>query len=235
MILKIPRSEPAAGRTGLVMLLVLLALLSLTTACVSNPASKTRSLAVQVDDAARTFVQDAARQGTTAQSYFALFVPENTVNRRHRVRFLEALTRSFRAAAPEASLQLNTSADRVFFLSRHRASGWTPPAGGDQPTEALALACRNGTSLGWTSLHAFWGQYNRLLIGDNAWIQNLPESVRADLAHPLRYVVRATVRLTDNPDAVTYVHDLQLDLVEVGKERTIFSGNFPLTLSYPLP
>ena len=83
-------------------------------------------------------------------------------------------------------------------------------------------------------MHAFWSQYNRLLIGDDAWIQSLPASVRADLSHPLRYVVRISLVLVANPNVTTYIHNLNLELVEVGKERNIISQSYPLVLSYSL-
>jgi hypothetical protein len=132
-------------------------------------------------------------------------------------------------------MQYNASADRVFFLSRHKAPGWEIPDGGGASGDILSREFRNGTQAGWTILHAFWGQFNRLLIGDDSWIQNLPESVRADLSHPLGYVIRAGVSLDSSPNRITHVHSLHLDLVEVGSERTVFSGSYPVVLSYPLP
>lgn len=203
--------------------------------CGSTTPGERQPLSVQVDRAAEDFFDDLAGKGTEAQSYVALFLPERAVNKRHLLRFREALENALRRAAPKAGMQYNASADRVFFMSEHRPPGWKDPAGGGSSPAVLAREFKAGTPEGWTILHAFWSQYNRLLIGDDAWIQGLPESIRADLSHPLRYVVRAWVSLESNPDVTTYIHALDLELVEVGMERTISSERYPLILSYPLP
>ncbi|MHC4944489.1 MAG: hypothetical protein ACYTG7_15845 [Planctomycetota bacterium] len=214
--------------------LCLLVLFALSMACASNDLGPARPLALQMSDAGDAFFSDLAKQGTMAQSYFTLFLPQDTVNKRHLLRFREEMEKSLRASAMKATMHYNASADRVFFLSKHKAEGWQPPANEGRSGEVLADEFRKGTHAGWTILHAFWGQYNRLIIGDDAWIQNLPESVRADLSHPLRYIVRVGVTLESSPNMATFVHRLQLSLVEVGKEKVVFTGYYPLVLSYPL-
>ena len=229
------RNAPSrnASSPGALLGAVAAVVLALTAGCAST-GGKARPLAPQLDEAATAFFADAAQAGTRAQAYFALFLPQGTVDGRHLVAFRDALEGALRRGGPGAGLQYNASADRIFFLSRHRAPGWDPPAGADDAAETLARAFLLGTPEGWTAFHALWGQYNRLLIGDDAWIQNLPDSIRADLSHPLSYLVRAEVVLTDNPDAVTFRHDLILSIVEVGKERTRFTGRYPLTLTHAL-
>jgi hypothetical protein len=209
-------------------------LLALSLACASSGAGPARPLALQMGEASVAFFSDLAQQGTMAQSYFTLFLPEDTVNKRHLIRFREELEKGLSASAAKATMYYNASADRVFFLSKHKAEGWQPPANEARSGEVLSDEFRKGTPAGWTILHAFWGQYNRLIIGDDAWIQNLPESIRADLSHPLRYVVKVGVTLESSPNMATHVHRLQLALVEVGKEKVVFTGYYPLVLSYPL-
>ena len=209
-------------------------LVALSMACASNDAGPARPISTQMSEAGAAFFSDLSQQGTMARSYFTLFLPRDTVNKRHLVRFREELEQALSASAAKATMHYNASADRVFFLSKQKAEGWQPPANESRSGEVLADEFRKGTPAGWTILHAFWGQYNRLIIGDDAWIQNLPESVRADLAHPLRYIVRVGVTLESSPNMATHVHRLQLALVEVGKEKVVFTGYYPLILSYPL-
>jgi hypothetical protein len=220
-----------AVKTGLLLFMGL----ALLPGCAASGQGQTRPLAIQTDEAAAAFFDELASSGTAAQAYFTLFLPDRTVNRRYLLGFREQLEQALRRGAPKASMHYNATADRVFFLSRYRPEGWKTPEGGEAPGEILSKEFRNGTPAGWTVLNAFWSQFNRLLIGDDAWIQRLPESVRADLSHPLTYVVRAGVSLESNPDITTYVHRLTLELVEVGKERSVFSGSYPLVLSYSLP
>jgi hypothetical protein len=210
--------------------------LCLLPGCAAGPAAQSRPLAAQIDERAAGFFDDLASRGTAAQAYFTLFLPENTVNKRYLLSFRDRMEQALRKAARRAGMHYNASADRVFFLSRYRPPGWkTPSAGGDRSGEVLSREWRNGTAAGWTALHAFWGQFNRLLIGDDAWIQGLPDSVRADLAHPLTYVIRIGVSMDASPDAATFVHTLSLELVEVGKERAVHAARYPLILSYALP
>lgn len=203
--------------------------------CSANDRYENRPLSIQIEEAADAFFDELASRGTVAQAYFTLFLPEQTVNRRYLLGFRSQVGQALRKAAPRASMHYNASADRVFFLSRHKPEGWKTPEGGHAPADVLSKEFMSGTAAGWTVLNAFWSQFNRLLIGDDAWIQNLPDSVRADLSHPLTYVVRAGVTLETAPDVTTYVHRLTLDLVEVGKEQCVFSGSYPLVLSYYLP
>lgn|GEM_PF-2036315 len=216
-------------------LIFVAAILSLTACSSAGPSSQGRTLTGELDGAAAAFFDDLAAQGVSAQAYYTLFVPENTVNRRHIVRFRSALERALRKTSVRANLQFNASADRVFFLSEHKPEGWTTPQGGRTASHELARQFKNGTAAGWTALHAFWGQVNRLLIGDASWIQDLPDSIRADLSHPLTYVLRVSVWLDATPDAATAVHEITFDFVEVGKERTLFSKSYPLVLTFPLP
>jgi len=215
---------------------MLLGLVLCLAACSSpGPSSQGRTLAGELDGAAAAFFSDLAEQGTVSQAYYTLFVPENTINRRHIVRFRSAMERALRNASARANVQYNASADRVFFLSDHKPADWKTPAGAASASHELARQFKNGTRAGWTALHAFWAQVNRLLIGDASWIQELPESFRADLSHPLTYVLRVSVWLKSTPDAATHVHEITFEFVEVGKERTLFSKSYPLVLTFPLP
>ncbi len=216
-------------------LIFIAAVLCLAACSSPGPSSQGRTLTGELDGAAAAFFGDLAGQGTVAQAYYTLFVPENTVNRRHIVRFRSALERALRNASVRANVQFNASADRVFFLSDHKPEDWKTPEGGRTASHELARQFKNGTRAGWTALHAFWGQANRLLIGDASWIQELPESFRADLSHPLTYVLRVSVWLDSAPDAATFVHEITFEFVEVGKERTVFSKSYPLVLTFPLP
>ncbi|MBU0754118.1 MAG: hypothetical protein KJ645_03195 [Planctomycetes bacterium] len=210
-----------------------LGLLSLVS-CRSTDAVKPRPLESAILESTEAFFSDLMVQGSMAQSYFALFLPEQTVNKRYLLQFRESLERGLRTACAAASMHYNATADRVFFLSEHRAPDWETPQGGEKSAAVLADEFRRGTPAGWTILHAFWAQYNRLLVGDSDWIQNLPESVRADLSHPLRYVVRVGVSLESSPDLATHIHRIHFALIEVGKEKAVFSGSYPLVLTFPL-
>ncbi|MFH1999868.1 MAG: hypothetical protein ABIK28_09315 [Planctomycetota bacterium] len=235
MRVRIRKKPQPETRTGfLKYTLFFLSLISLSISCVSDNSGKARSLSIEMQEASDLFFAEVARSGSTAQSYFTLFLPEDTVNPRHWLAFRAEAEKALRKAASVATMHYNASAERVFFLSKHKAEGWNPPADESRSGELLATELRRGTAAGWTILHTFWGQFNRLLIGDDRWIQNLPESVRADLSHPLRYVVRISVALESSPNMTTYIHRIGFELVEVGKERTVFSNSYPLVLSYPL-
>lgn len=212
---------------------ILLAL-CLFASCVSSDATQPRSLSVQLDEAAAAFFDTVALSPTTAQAYFALFLPEGMVNKRYLEDFRTQTESALRKTAGVASMHYNASAERVFFLSEHKAPGWEDPGGGKWTGEICATEFRQGTREGWTILHAFWSQYNRLLIGDDTWIQNLPESVRADLSQPLKYVVRVSVSMNTNPTLTMYIHQLTLEIVEVGKERNVIAQTYPLVLTYSL-
>lgn len=207
----------------------------LLTACHTPDADPARPLSTQLEEAAVQFCTRVQNEGVAAQSCFALFIPEGAINRRHLLSFHAGCESALRKASTLTSLQFNASADRAFFLSRVTAPGWEVPGGHAEPGAVLAREFRNGTELGWTALHAYWAQLNRLLIGDATWIQGLPESLRADLAHPLRYVVRVTAPLESNPAVTSYVHRLTMELVEVGKERSVCTDHFTLVLTHPLP
>jgi hypothetical protein len=202
--------------------------------CSATDHNEPGPMGPQLETCSASFFEQLVASGVPGQSYFALFLPEGTVNPRHLLRFRDGLEAALRKGSAPMGLQYNGSADRVFFLSRHKAPGWETPEGADQAGEVLASEFLKGTRAGWTAIHAFWGQYNRLLIGDSAWIQNLPESVRADLSHPLAYLVRVEVDLESQPNMTTFVHRLHLSLVEVGKEKSRFSATFPLVLTHSL-
>lgn len=220
---------------GMIWPCALILIVSLAVSCKTGGAIESRPLSIQVDEAAEAFFLQAARNGASAQSCFTLFLPEGTVNKRYLKSFRGAVETSLRRASSSIGMHYNASADRVFFLSRHKPPGWERTMGDGQSEAILAREFRNGTRAGWTILHAFWSQYNRLLIGDDDWIQSLPDSVRADLSHPLRYVVRVGISLESNPNVTTFVHRITMALVEVGKERTLLSEHYPLVLSYSLP
>ena len=210
---------------------ILLAL-CLFASCVSNDEIPPRSLSVQLDEAATAFFDTVALSPTTAQAYFTLFLPKGRVNKRYLEDFRTQMESALRKSSGVASMHFNATAERVFFLSEHKAPGWEDPGGGKRTGEVCASAFRQGTREGWTILHAFWSQYNRLLIGDDTWIQNLPESVRADLSQPLKYVVRVDVSMNSNPTLTMFIHQLTFELVEVGKERNVIAQTYPLVLTY---
>lgn len=225
------------SRSGVKILSILAIMLYLTGCRISSSEEEDvlagrRSLPAQLLAMSRQFFGEVARYGTVAQSYYTLFIPENSVHPRYLLEFRETLERSLRRASAQAGLLYQASAEKVFFLSRHDLPGWQSPS--DADAAVLASEFRNGTSTGWTVFHAFWSQYHRLSIGNNAWVQNLPESVRADLSSPLKYVLRVSVFPEDNPNLTTYVHKVCFDLVEVGRERVIFSQDYPVTLEYSL-
>ena len=224
----------ACNRTGFLAAMALLILISMSVGCASGNGGMARPLPIQMQELSELYFEEVSRSGSAAQSYFTTFLPEGTVNPRHLVAFEKEVVKSLRKAAGVATMHYNGSAERVFFLSKHKAEGWKPPADADQTGEMMAKELRQGTPEGWTILHAFWAQFNRLLIGDATWIQHLPASVRADLSHPLTYVVRIGVAVESNPNLTTFIHRLTYELIEVGKERTIYSGSYPLILSYPL-
>lgn len=228
------RNDFDSGRKGIVVCMVLLLGLILFTGCASNDSGKSRPLPIQMQEVSEQFFEEVSRSGSAAQSYFTIFLPEGTINARHLLAFEKEAEKALRKAAAVATMHYNGSAERVFFLSKHKADGWEPPASADQSGEVMAAEFRRGSSEGWTILHAFWAQFNRLLIGDATWIQHLPESIRADLSHPLRYVVRIGVAQEANPNMMTFVHKITFELIEVGKERTVYSGSYPLILSYSL-
>ncbi|MEW6745723.1 MAG: hypothetical protein AB1486_23485 [Planctomycetota bacterium] len=236
MTMALPAVTPCAvaGR-GAARVPLALILAGLLAGCAATPEPSPRPLGVQVREAAERFLNELSQQGVAAQSYYTLFLPEGVVNLRHRQSFRAALERGLRQAEAGTSLRFNASADRVFFLSHSRPPGWETPGDLELPEEILARELHNGTPAGWTALHAYWAQVNRLLIGGDEWIQALPDSIRADLTHPLRYVLRVSAPLDSNPDVTTFVHGLTFELVEVGKERSVQASTYPLILTYPLP
>jgi hypothetical protein len=206
----------------------------LLVSCSSTAETQPRPLGVQLDEAAAAFFNTVALTPATAQSSFAFFLPEGTINKRYLQNFRTLAEDALRKSSGVASMHYNASAERVFFLSEHKAPGWEDPGGGKWTGEVCAREFQQGTREGWTILHAFWSQYNRLLIGDDTWIQNLPESVRADLSQPLRYVVRVGVTMNSNPTLTLFIHQLTFELVEVGRERNMIAQTYPLVLSYSL-
>ena len=194
-----------------------------------------RGLGAQLRATSARFFEVVRAEGVAAQSNFALFVPEGTVNRRHLERFRSDLEASLHGSAGLSALTFNGAADRVFFLSTYRPEGWTTPTDQEHPADVLAGEFYRGTREGWTAFHAYWDQFNRLLIGDTAWIQALPDSVRADLSHPVKYVLRVSLSLDESPNLTTFRHTIVYDLLEVGKERLVVQSSSPLILTYALP
>lgn len=214
----------------------LAAIFILAIGCASAPEKKPAraSLSEQLDDASAKFFTELKTSGAArAQSYFTLFVPDDAVHKRYRKDFLDALERSIGKNAASADLHYQASAEKaLFWTKRTPKEEFKPPPG--EP-EVLAREMRNGTTPGWTILHAFFGQYNRLLVGDDEWIQSLPESVRADLSHPLSYVLRVRARETSAPDPVTHVHAIAFELIAVGGEEVVLAKDYEVTLTFRLP
>lgn len=194
-----------------------------------------RGLGPVLSQAMASFVKDLESEGVPAQSHFALFLPEGTVNKRHLVKFRRALEGALREAETEVSFHYQSSAERVFLLSEVRPEGWDVASPGKGAARLLASEYRNGSHEGWVAFHTYWSQFNRLAVGDRSWIDRLPDSVRSDLGHPLRYVVRAAVQLESNPNVTEYNHRLAVQFIEVGSERTVLARSYPLQLTYSLP
>jgi len=218
---------------------LLLAIVAGACSSAGEPAPA-RGLTAQLADGARVLFDELEGHGVRARSGFALFVSEGSVDPRHLQKFRRALEGGVRRAAADSSLRLMTSSDRVFFLSEVRPPSWPAAepdpvgAGGAGGAAALVTAFRNGTHEGWVAFHDYWSQYNRLAIGDSAWLASLPASVRADLAQPVDYVLRVDVVLEESRGLAEFVHDVSLQLVEVGSERVVHARGFPVTLTYPL-
>jgi hypothetical protein len=101
--------------------------------------------------------------------------------------------------------------------------------------EFLSREFINGTNIGWTVFNTFWGQYNRLLVGDSNWIENLPDSVRADLANQVSYILRVSITLNSSPSITTHNHTITYSFIKVGSEKVIYSKSYPLILTFQLP
>jgi hypothetical protein len=184
---------------------------------------------------AKDYFGELSKQGVRAQSHFAVFVPDGSVNIRHLKKFRRALRDGVRAASAKKSITPMFSASKVFLLSEVKAEGWESA---DLPSGAAGVLAReweNGTQSGWVAFHAYWAQFNRLAIGDKTWIDSLPDSVRGDLSNPLVYVLVVGVHLEEQRDATTFVHTLNLQFVEVGSERVVFEKDYTLTLAHRLP
>lgn len=199
--------------------------------CAGTP-SRVPGLGAQLTVALREFVVELGRQGVPAQSYFAVFVPEGSVDKRHLMRFRDALNASIREAFSETSFQFQQSADRVFLLSDVGVDGLE---GLSVPGATLANEFHRGSHEGWVAFHSYWSQFNRLAIGDRSWIDALPDSVRGDLSNPVKFILRVNVERESNPSVTEFVHRVGLQWVEVGTERVWLTDSFGLTLTYSLP
>lgn len=193
-----------------------------------------RPLNAHLADIATAFFDDLSERGTVARANFALFIPDGAVHRRYIREFRESLERNIRQASPVANLNYQASAERVFFLPEQRPQNWrTPPASGNAASgQALAAEFQNGTRVGWTILHSYWGELNHLLYsGDAAFIDSLPESLRADLVNPLHYVLRVDVSYEKAMGLTVHRHLIGFSLVEIGTEKFFYSRSFPVILS----
>ncbi|MGE3164035.1 MAG: hypothetical protein AB7O52_03960 [Planctomycetota bacterium] len=205
--------------------------LALLGGCASAP-SRAPGLGAQLADSVNRFVGDLEQQGVPAQSHFAVFIPDGSVEKRHLVRFRDALHAAVREATSKTSLHFEASAERVFLLSEVPVDGLDR---GTVPGSTLANEFRRGTHEGWVAFNSYWSQFNRLAIGDRRWIDALPDSVRGDLSNPLRFVLRVEVSPEANPSVTEFVHRLGLQWVEVGTERVWLARSYSLTLTYSLP
>jgi hypothetical protein len=200
--------------------------------CASTP-KKNYSVSLQINDHSQNYFQQLAKQGTVARAYYTLFIPETSINKRHMLEFRRILENSIRRFDQQSNVNFNSSADKVFFLSKHNIDGWNPPSGDSEATLANEFFC--GSDAGWKIFNTYWSQLNRLLIGDANWIQKLPNSIRSDLSNPTTYILRVSVVLDNNPSLTEYIHSIQYDFVEVGTEKVIFSRSYPLITNYQLP
>lgn len=210
------------------------ALLVVLAGCASDAergaATRPRSLSPQLETGLVALFARAKERGLGARTRFALFVPEEEVDRRQLKGFRDALEPAARRAGAEHGVQYLASAETVFFVSR-RADLELPP---DVDGTVLANEFRRGTATGWTAMHTWWRQLNRLLVGDRDWIQGLPESIRADLSTPLDYLVRVGVGAPQVSDGSVHDHDVTFELVAVGSEETRASARCQIVLTYPL-
>lgn len=203
--------------------------------CSATPeVERPRGLQPQITQAAEQFIDDLLELGVPGHSHFGLFVPEGAVNKRALRKFLRALENGFRQATGDTSLGLMTSADKVFLLSEVKPEGWDSQLSRESAA-LLASEFRRGTHEGWVAFHTFWKQFNRLAVGDRTWIDRLPDSIRADLAHKLEFILRVDVSLDENPSTTEYRHSLSLQFVEVGSERSLHAATYPITVTYSIP
>lgn len=202
----------------------------------TQPDRPARPLEPQLADAVAALLAAGRNRGLPARSRLAVFVPEETVHPRHRARFAAAVESAVREAVVSYGLQFTSSAEHVFSLSEQPPPEWPiPSAPGGLPVGAdLAGEFQRGTRVGWTAIHTYWRQLNRLLVGDNDWIQSLPHSYRADLSVQLDYLVRVEVGPPMARDVATHEHSLVFSLVAVGSEDVLCVERSPLVLTYPL-
>ena len=61
--------------------------------------------------------------------------------------------------------------------------------------------------------------------------QSLPDSLRADLSNPLKYVLRVEAIYQNADSLVAHRHLLRFSLLEIGSERVFYAKDYPIVLS----
>ncbi|HNZ66891.1 MAG: hypothetical protein KBC30_07535 [Planctomycetes bacterium] len=168
------------------------------------------------------FADFLSQQFLRAQSNFALFIPQNAVHHRYRENFKKTIQQELEWAAQEVNMKFQGSPDKIFFL---------PLDSVKQDSSLLSKEFNLGTKLGWTSLHAYWGQFQTLIYAKSDVIQNLPSSLRSDLANPLDYVLKVNVSYTKEHGLSSHEHRMNCSFFEIGSEKLLFSKDYVLNLT----
>lgn len=216
--------------------IIALAFLLVAPACKSGSGGNSPAvsdLTTEVNRSLEEFFEGLGASEVRLRSHFALFIPENSVDTRYIDRFRRTLEAGIRSAASPRNLYLSTASETVFFIPDLESSGGSIKAFAPEEAQRLAQGFRNGAPTSWKLFHAVWEDLNRIAIGDKDWIDKLPTSIRSELSSSLEYVLRVDLSATPI-DRTSFRHDLTLQWLEVGSERSIYTKRSSFMLTYSL-
>ena len=183
-------------------------------------------LTIQIQKECCTFLQKI--DNIPSSSYFTLFIPERTVEKKYIESFRTMLEKEIKYCIAQTNLKYHESPEKIFFLPSdimpHEGSG-----------KVLTREFYNGSRLGWLGMNAYWKVWNNILQKNKIdAVASVPQDLQKDLSEPLLYIISIEVAYIREITETEHEHSIRFDFFHIENEEKIGSYEAPLFLLYRL-